>query len=101
MATSLTVVRNKHRFGWIWSIDLYGQGKRCDLCLANDVCNARNEKLIESSKFHQLEDKEDIEKVYSHWLDTVTNGITTERHKKNRTTIHCGKDQKPLCMSLK
>ena len=58
------------------------RGKRCDLCLANDVCNARNEKLIESSKFHQLEDKEDIEKVYSHWLDTVTNGITTERHKK-------------------
>ncbi|CAI4052731.1 hypothetical protein SUVZ_15G1110 [Saccharomyces uvarum] len=58
------------------------RGKRCDLCLANDVCNARNMKLIKSSKFHQLEDEKDMETVYSHWLDTLADGIKTQRYKK-------------------
>ena len=58
------------------------RGKRCDLCLVNDICNARNLNLIKSSKFHQMENKEDMEEVCLHWLDTISNGITTRRHKK-------------------
>ncbi|EJS41791.1 ntg2p [Saccharomyces arboricola H-6] len=58
------------------------RSKRCDLCLVNNICNARNLKLIKSSKFHQLKNENDTEKVYSHWLETLEDGITTQRHKK-------------------